>query len=90
MDSTEHIEQMQRADQNDVNKQEKKQPKPSTISQAKYDAKTIRRYGFKLHKVYDKDIIDKFASVKSIQGYVKMLVRKDIGTYQEDEDNSPQ
>lgn len=96
MKNAEQIEQEQITDQDNENKeakesvQEKTGPKKSTIRQAKYDAKAIRRYGFKLHKVNDRDIIEKFDSVKSIQGYVKMLVRKDIGTYREDEDNKLQ
>lgn len=51
---------------------------------AKYDANNTRRYGLKLNKKTDADIIDKFEQEKAndcnggIQGYVKRLVRDDI------------
>lgn len=48
--------------------------------QAKYDAKTARRYSLKLHRELDKDIIQKLDSVDSIQGYIKRLIRTDIGS----------
>ncbi len=47
-------------------------------AQAKYDAKAARRYGLKLNKTNDADIIRKLDSVDSIQGYIKQLIRKDI------------
>lgn len=49
-----------------------------TISQAKYDREHRRTYGFRLHNELDKDIIEKLASVPSMQGYVKQLIREDI------------
>lgn len=49
-----------------------------SLRQAKYDAKTARRYGLKLHRERDSDIIAKLNSVESIQGYIKSLVRKDL------------
>lgn len=49
-----------------------------TIAQMKYDATHRRNYGFRLHNVIDKDIIDKLASVPSMQGYIKQLIRDDI------------
>ena len=49
-----------------------------TIAQAKYDALHRRTYGFRLHNELDKDIIDKLASVPSMQGYIKQLIRRDI------------
>lgn len=52
-----------------------------TISQAKYDKEHRRVYGFRLHNDLDKDIIEKLASVPSMQGYIKDLIRKDIGNY---------
>lgn len=55
-----------------------------TIYQAKYDATHRRTYGFRLHNELDKDIIDKLASVPSMQGYIKQLIREDIArTYSE-------
>ena len=48
--------------------------------QARYDARTARRYSLKLHKENDKDIIRKLDSVDSIQGYIKHLIRADVGS----------
>ena len=45
---------------------------------AKYDKANIKGLFIKLHKEKDKDIIDKLESVKSKQGYIKHLIRKDI------------
>lgn len=46
----------------------------------KYDAKSTRQIHLKLNLKTDKDILDKLDSVESIQGYIKELIRKDIGT----------
>lgn len=46
--------------------------------QQRYDAKATRRYGFKLNKGTDADIIAKLESVPSMQGYIKALIRADI------------
>lgn len=56
-------------------------PKKSTVSKMKYDKEHRRVYGFRLHNDIDKDIIEKLSSVPSMQGYIKELIRKDIGTY---------
>ena len=53
-------------------------PTKHTIAQAKYDALHRRYYGFRLHNEIDKDVIDKLASVPSMQGYIKQLIRDDI------------
>lgn len=53
-------------------------PTKHTIYQAKYDAKNRRNYGFRLHNKLDADIIQKLASVPSMQGYIKQLIRDDI------------
>jgi len=53
-------------------------PTKHTIAQAKYDKEHRRNYGFRLHNDLDKDIIDKLASVPSMQGYIKQLIRADI------------
>ena len=47
-------------------------------SKERYDARTAKFYSLKLNKVTDADIIEKLASVKSVQGYIKELIRKDI------------
>lgn len=49
-----------------------------TIAQAKYDKENRRVYGFRLHNTLDADIIKKLASVPSMQGYIKQLIRDDI------------
>jgi len=52
--------------------------KKSTIIQARYDAAHCRTYGLKLNLEKDADIIEKLASVPSMQGYIKQLIREDI------------
>lgn len=47
--------------------------------QKRYDEKATRRYGLKLNLITDADIIEKLDTVESIQGYIKELIRKDIG-----------
>ena len=46
--------------------------------QKKYDDKTARRYQLKLHQIYDKKIIDRLATVPSMQGYIRDLIRQDM------------
>lgn len=53
-------------------------PKKSTISHARYDAANCRTYGLKLNLKTDADIIEKLASVPSMQGYIKQLIRDDL------------
>lgn len=53
-------------------------PKRQTIAMAKYDKTHRRTYGFRLHNEIDADIIKKLASVPSMQGYIKQLIREDI------------
>ena len=53
-------------------------PTKHTIAQKKYDELHRRYYGFRLHNDIDKDIITRLASVPSMQGYVKQLIREDI------------
>ena len=45
---------------------------------AKYDKTHTKGYYIKLNLNNDDDIIKRFAEVKSVQGYIKELVRKDI------------
>lgn len=47
-------------------------------AQAKYDLKNTKQVTFKFNKKTDADILEKFASVDNVQGYVKMLIRNDI------------
>ena len=44
----------------------------------KYDKENIIGLYIKLHKTKDKDILDKLATVKSKQGYIKQCIREDI------------
>lgn len=48
-----------------------------SINQAKYDKENMQRYHLKLHKINDKDIIDKI-DPKNKQGSIKELIRKGI------------
>lgn len=52
--------------------------KTRTEIQNKYDAQHRKTYTIKLHIDNDADIIAKFASVPSVMGYVKKLVKEDI------------
>ena len=54
-------------------------PLKSTIWQAKYDAAHTVQVHLKLNTEKDKDILDKLKQVESKQGYIKQLIRKDIG-----------
>ena len=45
----------------------------------KYDAKNTRQYHLKLNLNTDKDIIQHLEKQESIQGYIKGVIRKDMG-----------
>lgn len=47
-------------------------------AQAKYNARAMRYYSLKLHKVNDADIIAALDEAESVQGYIKRVVRADI------------
>ena len=49
-----------------------------TEIQKKYDAVNRKNYTLKLHNTLDADIIEKLASVPSMMGYIKELIRRDI------------
>lgn len=51
--------------------------KKASVNQAKYDKEKMERYYLKLHKVNDKDIIDKI-DTNNKQGSIKELIRKGI------------
>jgi hypothetical protein len=53
-------------------------PKNTTINQYKYDSSHCKHYNLKLNLVFDSDVIEKLASVPSMQGYIKQLIRDDI------------
>lgn len=53
-------------------------PTKTSISQMKYDKEHTRYYGLKLNLTTDADIIEKLTTVKSMQGYIKQLIRDDI------------
>ena len=52
--------------------------KSHSVAQAKYDKTHCKYYSFKLNLENDSDVIDKLASVPSMQGYIKQLIRDDI------------
>jgi len=62
-------------------------PTKHTLYQRKYDEKNRRNYGFRLHNKLDADIIQKLASVPSMQGYIKQLIRADIARTKSEEQN---
>ena len=49
----------------------------------KYDKKATRKILLKLNKTTDADILHKLDAVDNKQGYIKSLIRKDIGSSQE-------
>ena len=51
----------------------------STRAQMKYDAKATTQVKMKLNLKTDADILEKLESVPNKQGYIKELIRKDIG-----------
>lgn len=46
---------------------------------AKYDAKNTKVYAIKLNYNTDDDIIKKLDEQDNVQGYIKKIIRKDIG-----------
>ena len=48
-------------------------------SKAKYDRENTVQFKMKLNKKTDADILQRLDEVSSKQGYVKELIRKDIG-----------
>lgn len=51
----------------------------SSERQARYDKDHTRRIYIKLNLETDSDILDKLDSVPNKQGYIKELIRKDLG-----------
>lgn len=50
-------------------------------AQKNYDLNSkdkFKKLSFKLNRETDADVLDKLASVESMQGYIKELIRKDI------------
>ena len=47
---------------------------------AKYDKAHCTNFHLKLNNETDKDILEKLYSVPNIQGYIKQLIRQDIGS----------
>lgn len=50
----------------------------ASIRQQRYDSTHTRKYCLKLNLEHDEDIILRLASVPSMQGYIKALIRQDI------------
>ena len=48
-------------------------------AKARYDAKNTRQYRLKLNLNTDRDIMDRLADVGNMQGYIKRLIREDLG-----------
>ena len=49
-----------------------------TEIQARYDSKNRKSFAIKLNYNYDLDVIQKLETVKSMNGYIKQLIRDDI------------
>ena len=47
-------------------------------AQAKYDRANTKQVTLKLNRTTDADILERFAQVGNVQGYVKRLVRADM------------
>lgn len=48
-------------------------------AQAKYDAENTRQVHLKLNRRTDGDVLEKLDSVANKQGYIKELIRADLG-----------
>lgn len=49
-------------------------------AKSKYDAKTAKHISLKLNKNTDADIIEHLMKLQNVQGYLKDLIRRDIGS----------
>ena len=45
----------------------------------KYDAVNAKNYHLKLNRKTDIDIIEHLESIQNVQGYIKELIRRDMG-----------
>ena len=52
---------------------------PDSEAKKRWDAENTVQIKLKLNKNRDQDVIDKLNSVDSKQGYIKELIRKDLG-----------
>lgn len=48
-------------------------------SNARYDAKTTKHYGFKLNRNTDAELIKRLEEQPNVQAYIKRLIAQDIG-----------
>lgn len=53
-------------------------PTARSIRDARYNAKSSRRYGIKLNVNTDADLIARLDQVDSVNGYIRSLIRADI------------
>ena len=51
---------------------------PRSIRDARYNAKSSRRYALKFNVKTDAELIEKLEQVGSINGYIRRLIREDI------------
>lgn len=51
---------------------------PRSIRDARYNAKSSKRYALKFNVKTDADLIAKLDSVSSVNGYIRQLIREDI------------
>ena len=55
-------------------------PKKSTIRQLRYDKTHTTQMMLKFNNVLDADILERLNEVGNKQGYIKRLIRSDLGT----------
>ena len=53
-------------------------------AQARYNAKTRRRYALNLNTNTDPDILAHLETLDNVQGYIKQLIREDIARKKEE------
>lgn len=66
---------------------EKKTPDYMIQSIAKYQKANVKSYLVKVNKNTEGEIIEKLESVPSKQGYIKDLIKKDIKSERNDDNN---
>ena len=53
---------------------------PKDDRQRKWDAENTKRFSFQVMRKTEADILEKLESVDNVAGYIKSLIRKDIGS----------
>lgn len=53
-------------------------PKPRSIRDARYNAKSSKYYSFKLNVKTDAALIERLNDMGNVNGYIRRLIREDI------------